>query len=179
MGWLHCQKEKQRGWRWEERGETETTFRNPGQPQGRVTWLEVMEQTSQRAVLLRLGGSGICAHQSSQDVCENANTSNPRGPSFGVVQDSCQSTFSNSFLNDDYTELWVLAPLVAQTVKHLPTMPETWVQSLGWEDPLEKEMTTHSSVLAWRIPWTEEPGGLQSMGLQIVSHDWVTSLHFN
>ena len=60
---------------------------------------------------------------------------------------------------------------MAQTVKHLPTMPETWVQSLGWEDPLEKEMTTHSSVLAWRIPWTEEPGGLQSMGLQIVSHD--------
>ena len=60
---------------------------------------------------------------------------------------------------------------MAQTVKHLPAMPETWVQSLGWEDPLEKEMAIHSSVLAWRIPWTEEPGGLQSMGLQIVSHD--------
>ena len=49
--------------------------------------------------------------------------------------------------------------------------PETWVQSLGWEDPLEKEMATHSSVLAWRIPWTEEPGGLQSMGSQRVGHD--------
>ena len=56
-------------------------------------------------------------------------------------------------------------------VKHLPTMPETWVQSLGQEDPLEKEMETHSSILAWEIPWTEEPGGLQSMGKQRVGHD--------
>ena len=52
-------------------------------------------------------------------------------------------------------------------------MRETWVQSLGWEDSLEKEMATHSSTLAWRIPWTEEPGRLQSMGLQRVGHDWV------
>ena len=56
------------------------------------------------------------------------------------------------------------ASLVAQLVKNLPAMWETWVRSLGWEDPLEKEMATHSSILAWRIPWTEEPGGLQSMG---------------
>ena len=63
------------------------------------------------------------------------------------------------------------ASLVAQTVKNLPAMQETCVQSLGWEDPLEKEMATHSSVLAWRIPWTEEPGGLQSMGSQRVGHD--------
>ena len=55
---------------------------------------------------------------------------------------------------------------------------ETWVQSLGWEDLLEKEMATHSNILAWRIPWTEEPGGLQSMGSQRVRHDWATSLHF-
>ena len=61
--------------------------------------------------------------------------------------------------------------LVAQTVKRLPTMQETWVQSLGREDPLEKGMTTHSSVLAWKIPWTEEPGGLQSMVSQRVGHD--------
>ena len=53
---------------------------------------------------------------------------------------------------------------MAQTVKHLPTMLETWVQSLGWEDPLEKAVAAHSSILAWKIPWTEEPGGLQSMG---------------
>ena len=56
-------------------------------------------------------------------------------------------------------------------VKNLPAMQEPWVGSLGREDPLEKGMATHSSVLAWRVPWTEEPGGLQSMGLQRVGHD--------
>ena len=60
---------------------------------------------------------------------------------------------------------------MAQTVKHLLTTQETWVRSLGWEDPLEKEMVTHSSTLAWKIPWMEEPGRLQSMGLQRVGHD--------
>ena len=63
------------------------------------------------------------------------------------------------------------ASLVAQTVKNLPAVRETWVQSLGWEDPLEKGMATHSSILPWRIPWTEEPGGLASTGLQRVGHD--------
>ena len=61
--------------------------------------------------------------------------------------------------------------LVAQRVKCLPAMRETWVGSLGWEDPLEKEMATYSSVLALRIPWTEEPGGLQSMGSQRVGYN--------
>ena len=61
--------------------------------------------------------------------------------------------------------------LVAQMVKSLPAMRETWVQSLGQEDTLEKQIATHSSILAWRIPWTEEPGGLQSMGSQRVGHD--------
>ena len=56
--------------------------------------------------------------------------------------------------------------LVAQMLKCLPTMPETWVQSLGWEDPLETEMATHSSILAWKIPWMEEPGQLSSTGSQ-------------
>ena len=60
---------------------------------------------------------------------------------------------------------------MAQTVKNLPTMQETWVRSLGWEDPLEEGTATHSSILAWRIPWTEELGRLQSMGLQRVGHD--------
>ena len=55
-------------------------------------------------------------------------------------------------------------------VKNLPAVQETWVQSLGWEDPLEKEMATQSSIRAWEIPWTEEPGGLQSLGLQRVGH---------
>ena len=63
---------------------------------------------------------------------------------------------------------------MAHLVKSLPAMWETWVQSLGWEDPLEKEIATHSSILAWRIPWTEEPGGPQSMGSQRVGHDLVT-----
>ena len=61
--------------------------------------------------------------------------------------------------------------LVAQMVKHLPTMQETQVQSLGWADPLEKEMATHSSTLAWKIPWLEEHGRLQSMGSQRIGHD--------
>ena len=65
----------------------------------------------------------------------------------------------------------VLASLVAQLVKNLPAVQETWIQSLGWEDPLEKEMVTHSSILAWKISWTEEPGGLQSVGSQRVGHD--------
>jgi len=61
--------------------------------------------------------------------------------------------------------------LVAQTVTNLPALQETWVQSLGGEDPLEKGMATHSSILAWRIPWAEEACGLQSMGSQRVGHD--------
>ena len=61
--------------------------------------------------------------------------------------------------------------MVAQTVKRLPTMQDTWLQSLGWEDLLEKEMATHSNILAWKIPWMEDPGGLQSMGLQRVRHN--------
>ena len=68
------------------------------------------------------------------------------------------------------------ASLVAQKLKRLPAMQETWVRSLGWEDPLEKEMATHSSSLAWRIPLMEEPGGLQSTGSQRVGHDWVSDL---
>ena len=65
----------------------------------------------------------------------------------------------------------MIGSLVAQTINSLPAMWETWVRSLGWEDPLEKEMATHSSTLAWRIPRTEEPGGLQSMGSQRVGHN--------
>ena len=66
-------------------------------------------------------------------------------------------------------DLW--ASLVAQTVKNPPAMQETWVQLLLWKNPLKKGMATHSSILAWKIPWTEEPGGLQSMGLQRVRHN--------
>ena len=64
---------------------------------------------------------------------------------------------------------------MAQRVKRLLAMQETWVRSLGWEEPLEKEMATHSSILAWKNPWTEEPGGLQSLGLQRVGQDSATN----
>ena len=66
---------------------------------------------------------------------------------------------------------------VAQMVKKLPAMQETQVQPMGWEDPLEKKMTTRFSTLAWRIPWTEQPGGLQSIGSQRVRYDWATNAH--
>ena len=68
--------------------------------------------------------------------------------------------------------------LVAHMVKNLPAVQETWVWSLGQEDPLEKRMATWYSILAWRIPWTEEPGRLQSMGSQRAGHDWATNTYF-
>ena len=63
------------------------------------------------------------------------------------------------------------ASLLSQMVKNLPAMQETWVPSLGWGDPLGEDLATHSSILTWRIPWIEEPGRLQSMGLQRIGHD--------
>ena len=74
------------------------------------------------------------------------------------------------------THLLSRTSLMAQTVKRLFTMWETWVWALGWEYPLEKEMAIHSSTNAWKIPWTEEPGRLQSMGSRRVRHNWATSL---
>ena len=67
-----------------------------------------------------------------------------------------------------------MASLVAQGVENPPALRKNWVQSLGWEDPLEEGMATHSGILAWKIPRAEEPGGLQSMALQRIRHDWVT-----
>ena len=67
------------------------------------------------------------------------------------------------------------ASLVAQMVNNLPAMQKTWIQSLGLDDPLEKGMATHSTILTWRIPWTEEPDRIQSMWLQRVGHDWTTN----
>ena len=74
-----------------------------------------------------------------------------------------------SFL--EFSPVLLKASLVAQTVNNLPAMQETWVRSLSEEDPSEEETATHSSILGWRIPWTEEPGELQSVGLQRVGHD--------
>ena len=101
-------------------------------------------------------------------------TAEPRGlPSMGWHR-----------VGDDWSDLvaaaalWTRwASLVAQMVKHLPAMQETRVWSLGREDPLEKEVAIHSSILAWRISWTEEPGWLQSMGSQRVGHEWATNTH--
>ena len=76
------------------------------------------------------------------------------------------------------TFVFLQPSLVAQMVKRLPTMRETRIRFLGQKDRLEKEMATHSSILAWKIPRTEKPGRLQSMGLQRVGHDWATSLTF-
>ena len=73
--------------------------------------------------------------------------------------------------------MYLRASLVVQRLKHLPAMWETWVRSLGQEDPLEKEMATHSSILAWRIPWTEELGGLQYTGRK--ESDTTERLHFH
>ena len=83
----------------------------------------------------------------------------------------------SSLLTLGHRELiFVKASLVVQWIKGLPTMRETQVRSLGREDPLEKEMATHTSTLAWKIPWTEKPGRLQSMGSQRVGHDLATFL---
>ena len=78
------------------------------------------------------------------------------------------STCVGAVCGDEHV-LWT--SLAAQMVKHLPMMWVTWVRPLGWEDPLEKGMATHSSIFAWKIPWTEEPGRLQSTGLQRVGHN--------
>ena len=85
------------------------------------------------------------------------------------ITDSAAKVFIGCYLHRHHL-------LVAQTVKRLPTMRGTQVWALGWEDSLEKEMATHSSTIAWKIPWTEEPRRLQSMGSQRVRHDWAISL---
>ena len=79
--------------------------------------------------------------------------------------------FGGDLLHGIIESYYTLASLVAQMVKNLPAMWETWVRSLGWEDPLEEVMENHSIFLPGESPWTEEPGGLQSMGLQRVGHD--------
>ena len=90
-----------------------------------------------------------------------------------IACSSLQANDVNNLAICLFAVLYILfgASLVAQRVKRLPTLWETWVQTLGREDPLEKEMATHSSTLAWKIPWTEKLGRLQSMGSQRVGHD--------
>ena len=109
----------------------------------------------------QLYSSGLCSAQNTQP-CSWYQSRNI----WGLFSSFCHLFF------------FLKTSLVAQVVKRLPTMLETWVWSLGREGPLEKEMATHSSNLAWKIPWTEEPGRPRSMGSQRVRHDWVTSLFF-
>ena len=80
-----------------------------------------------------------------------------------------QNVKSSMIYTEDIYTVW--ASLVAQLIKNLPAIWKTWFRSLGWEDPLEEGIAVHSSILAWRIPWTEEPGRLQSVGSQRVGHD--------
>ena len=93
---------------------------------------------------------------------------------WGTSQKVCLIFRSSDFIGQKHK-----ASLVAQMVKNLPAMHDTWVWSLGQEDPLEKEMASHSNILAWEIPWTEEPGKLQSMESQRVGHNWEINTTFN
>ena len=86
-------------------------------------------------------------------------------------------TFNKELENKQYLKLWYQASLVCSVVKNLPVMQEMQVWSLGREDPMEKEMAAHSSIIVWKISWTEEPGELQSMGSQRVRHDWATNTY--
>ena len=90
-----------------------------------------------------------------------------------MIETRSRDCLGNYYELEVFMRCWT--SLVVQTVKNLPTMQETRVQLLGQEDPLGKGMETHSSILAWKSPWTEEPGGLQSVGSQRVGHDWVTN----
>ena len=99
-------------------------------------------------------------------------TEEPSGLVHGVTKS--QTWLSHEHLWDLWIYIHIGASLVAQMVKNLPAMRETWVWSLGWEDALVEGMATHSSILAWTIPWTEERGGLQSMVSQRVGHNWET-----
>ena len=95
-----------------------------------------------------------------------------------MLASAVQQSESYTFIYT-YTHSFLDSSLAAQTVQSLPAVLETRVRFLCRDDPLEKEMATHSSILAWRIPWTEEPGGLQSVGSQRVRQDCGTSLHFH
>ena len=91
--------------------------------------------------------------------------------------DRCEVVSHHGFALYYLNESGISASLVAQRLKRLPVMQETWVRSLGWEDPLEKELATHSRILVWRIPWMEKPGGLQSTGSRRVTTERL-NFHF-
>ena len=100
-------------------------------------------------------------------------------PGIEPVSPAVEAWSLNHWNAVEFLFIFFTASLVAQSIKNLPAVQETRVWSLGWEDPLEKEMATHSSILAWKISWTKEPGGLQSMGSQRVGHDWATNTYYS
>ena len=106
------------------------------------------------------------------NIFTKISNSEVQGP-FLLLKTNFSQLLAHLFLRDYFVSYG--ASLVAQTIKNLSAMKETWVRSLGQEDPLQKGMATHSSILAWRIPWTEEPGGLQSIGSQRIWHNWATN----
>ena len=141
-----------------------------GNPMDRGAWWATVHGVEKGQTRLK----HVCTHSQMNLLIKQKQTHRLRelsygcwGEGWGDGMDRYTLLYLNWITNKDL--LW--ASLVAQRIKRLPTMKETRVRSLGWEDPLEKEMATHSSTLAWRIPWTEEPGGLQSMGSHRVGHD--------
>ena len=142
---------------------------------------------------LKLCGCYVQLLQSCPTLCSPMDSSLPGSNVHGILQArmlewvAVPSSRGSSWLRD-----WIHISCIADRFftteplgkpkingSDLPAMQETWVWSLGWEDPLEKETASHPSILAWRIPWTKEPGGLQSMGSQRVGHDWATNTFFS
>ena len=109
--------------------------------------------------------------QSCLTLCEPMGYSPPGASIHGILQARVLEWGAIAFYTHSRECFVSCASFVSQRVKNLPEMWETWVSSLDWEVPLEKATATHSSILAWKIPWTEEPGGLQSMGSQKVGHN--------
>ena len=128
--------------------------------------MEAAEGRPKSALLLNWPSVGFGADETSRMRCLQGTGSGVECEIHvrDILDGPCWARFG------DYSEQ-NRTSLLAQTVKRLSTMRETRVQSLSWEDPLEKEMAIHSSTISWKIPWTEEPGRLQSMGLQRVGHD--------
>ena len=133
-------------------------------------WRHEESDTTER---LHFHFSLLCIGEGNGNPFQCSCLENPRdgGAWWAAVYGVAQSQTQLKRLSSSSRLFYSRASLVAQRLKRLPPMWETQVQSLGREDPLEEEMATHSSVLAWRIPWTGEPGGLQSMGSQRVGHD--------
>ena len=156
-------------WRWEEKGTTEDEM---------VGWhhrLDGYEFEQALGVGDGQGGLACCSPWS----CKESDTTEQ----LNWTEQDIGLFFSDYLLFLVISSIHFGASLVAQKLKHLPAMRKTRVRFLGWEDPLEKEMAIHSSTLAWKIPWMEEPDRLQSMGSQRVGHDWATllslSIHFS